>query len=52
MLGTPAFLWGFTMNDLYRVRPSSLAKPDNPLHTFDHSGVLMTPELAGHVRPH
>ncbi len=48
-LGTAAYLWGFTMNELYRVRSVHLAKPGNTVNRFDHLRVLMTPELARKV---
>ncbi len=48
-LGTAAYLWGFTMNELYRVRSVHLAKPGNAVNRFDHLRVLMTPELARRV---
>ncbi len=48
-LGTSAFLWGFTMNELYRVRSVSLAKPGNAINRFEHVRALMTPELARKV---
>ena len=48
-LGTAAYLWGFTMNELYRVRSVHLAKSGNAVNRFDHLRVLMTPELARKV---
>jgi hypothetical protein len=48
-LGTAAYLWGFTMNELYRVRSLSLAKPGNAINQFEHVRVLMTRELARKV---
>lgn len=45
-LGTSAFLWGFTMNELYRVRSNSLAKPGAAVNKFDHNRTLLTPEEA------
>lgn len=48
-LGTAAYLWGFTMNELYRVRSAALAKPGNAINKFEHVRALMTPELARKV---
>ena len=48
-LGTAAYLWGFTMNELYRVRSVHLGKPGNAVNRFDHLRVLMTPEQARRV---
>jgi hypothetical protein len=48
-LGTAAYLWGFTMNELYRVRSVHLSKPGNAVNRFDHVHALMTPELARRV---
>lgn len=48
-LGTAAYMWGFTMNELYRVRSASLAKPGNAINKFEHVRALMTPELARKV---
>jgi hypothetical protein len=45
-LGTAANLWGFTMNELYRVRSAFLAKPGNAVNRFDHVRALRTPKLA------
>ena len=45
-LGTAAYLRGFTMNELYRVRSVHVAKPGNAVNRFDHVRVLATPELA------
>lgn len=45
-LGTTAYLWGFTMNELYRVRSASLAKPGATVNKFDHNRTLLTPEAA------
>ncbi len=44
-LGTTAYLWGFTMNELYRVRSHSLATP-SAVNTFAHRRALLTPEMA------
>lgn len=48
-LGTSAYVWGFTMNELYRVRSEFLAKPGNAVNKFEHIRALMTPELARKV---
>jgi hypothetical protein len=45
-LGSAAYVWGFTMNELYRARSIQLAKPGIVVNKFDHFRVLMTPELA------
>jgi hypothetical protein len=54
VLGTAAFLWGFTMNELYRARSNHVDKQGVPLNTLNHARELMTPEGArklGVVRP-
>ncbi len=48
-LGTSAYLWGFTMNELYRVRSTALAKPGAAVNKFDHIRTLLTPEQAHKV---
>jgi hypothetical protein len=45
-LGTTAYLWGFTMNELYRFRSTALAKPGAAVNKFDHNRTLLTPEQA------
>jgi hypothetical protein len=53
-LGTAAFLWGFTMNELYRVRSRHVDTQGVPVNTFTHMRELTTPEIArkiGVVRP-
>ena len=45
-LGTAAYLWGFTMNELYRVRSHALAEPGAAVNTLAHSRALLTPEAA------
>ena len=47
--GHTAYLWGFTMNELYRVRSVHLAKSGDAVNRFDHVRALMTPELARRV---
>ncbi len=39
-LGTAAYLWGFTMNELYRTRSHALATPGAAVNTFSHRRVL------------
>jgi hypothetical protein len=53
-LGTAAFLWGFTMNELYRVRSAHVDKQGAALNAFVHNREVTTPEIArkmGVVRP-
>ena len=53
-LGTAAFLWGFTMNELYRVRSVHVDKQGVPVNTFLHNREVTTAEIArkqGVVRP-
>ncbi len=45
-LGVAAYLWGFTMNELYRVRSTALARPGGAVNAFFHRRELMTPEQA------
>src|SRR5690242_14934466 len=45
-LGTAAFLWGFTMNELYRVRSAHVDKQGVPANTFLHNREVTTPEIA------
>src|SRR5262245_34937734 len=45
-LGTAAFLWGFTMNELYRVRSAHVDKQGVPVNTFLHNREVTTPEIA------
>ena len=46
MLGTAAYLWGFTMNELYPARSHALATPGAAVNTFAHRRALLTPEMA------
>ena len=45
-LGTSAYLWGYTMNELYRVRDNFLKQKGNELNKFNHFQTLLTPSLA------
>ena len=44
-LGTAAFIWGFPMNELYRVRAKSVSQ-GNKLNSFHHLRKLIDAELA------
>ena len=35
-VGTSAYVWGFTMNELYRIRSAFLATPGNAVNKFEH----------------
>jgi len=45
-LGTTAYVWGYTMNELYRVRDHFLKQKGNSLNRFSHFQQLLTPKLA------
>ena len=45
-LGTSAYLWGYTMNELYRNRDNFLKQEGNELNKFNHFQTLLTPSLA------
>jgi hypothetical protein len=44
-LGTAAFIWGFPMNELYRVRAKSVSQ-GHKVNTFNHARKLFTAEQA------
>ena len=44
--GTTAVLWGFTLNELYRVRSAVVSRPGGGVNRFFHRDVLLTPEQA------